>query len=211
MAMTRFHDRIDAGRRLARELSGYAGRDDVLVLGLPRGGVPVAAQVARALGAPLDAFLVRKLGVPGQEEFAMGAIASGGIEVRNVDVIRSLSISEEAISRAVERESRELERREAAFRDGRDFPPMHGKVVILVDDGLATGATMRAAVRAVRARGPARVVVAVPVGAPETCALLRAEADEVICGIAPSPFEAVGMWYENFTQTTDAEVREALR
>ena len=208
--MPRYLDRIDAGRALAGLLAKYAGRDDVIVLGLPRGGVPVAAEVARALHAPLDAFLVRKLGVPGHEELAMGAIASGGVRVLNDSVVQMLAIPGDAIDRVAEREGRELARRDRAFRGDRPLPDMSGKTVILVDDGLATGASMRAAVKALKALGPARVVVAVPVGAAETCAQLREDA-EVVCAITPSPFHAVGVWYEQFGQTSDEEVQAALR
>jgi predicted phosphoribosyltransferase len=206
----RFHDRADAGRALAAHLGAYRGHADVVVLGLPRGGVPVAAEVARALGAPLDVFMVRKVGVPGQEELAMGAIASGGIQVRNPAVVRALSITDEVFAAAAAREQRELERREHTFRGDRPMPQLRGKTVILVDDGLATGASMRAALAAVHAHGPARIVVAVPVGAMETCASLRAEADEVVCAVSPEDFLSVGTWYEDFSQTTDDEVKEAL-
>lgn len=205
-----FQNRTDAGRRLAERLTSWAGRTDVLVLALPRGGVPVAFEVARALHAPLDVFLVRKLGVPEHEELAMGAIASGAVRVLNKDVVRALDIPEEAIEAVAEEESRELARRERAYRDDRPLPDAGGKVVILVDDGLATGSTMRAAVAALRQRAPARVIVAVPVGAPETCAELRSEADEVVCACAPEPFYAVGAWYNDFSQTTDQEVHELL-
>jgi predicted phosphoribosyltransferase len=210
----RFLDRADAGRRLASELAGDygadAGRGDVLVLALPRGGVPVAYEVARALGAPMDVFLVRKLGVPGHEELAMGAIASGGVQVLNEEVVRTLGISPEVIGRVAEREGAELRRREREYRDARPMPDVHGKTVILVDDGLATGSTMRAAAAALRRLGPARLVVAVPVAAPETCEEFRSEVDEVVCALTPEPFHAVGLWYEDFSQTTDAEVRDLL-
>lgn len=209
--MKRYRDRIEAGRHLAELLRDYAGRDDVVVLGLPRGGVPVASEVARALGVPLDVFMVRKLGVPGHEELAMGAIASGGVRVLNPTVVRALRIPDAIIDHAVEREQRELARRERAFRGDRPLPGLRGKTVILVDDGLATGATMRAALSALRSLGPERIVVAVPVGAPETCEEFRTEADEVVCALTPSPFEAVGLWYENFGQTSDAEVQAALQ
>jgi len=205
-----FTDRADAGRQLAAKLERYAGRDDVVVLALPRGGVPVGYEVARALGAPLDVFLVRKLGVPGHEELAMGAIASGGVRVLNESVVRQLGIPQRAIDTVAAEEQRELERREREYRDDRPPPAIRGKVVILVDDGLATGSTMRAAVAAVRKLGPARVVVAVPVGAADTCDLLGEEADEAVCAREPEPFYAVGVWYENFSQTTDEEVRELL-
>jgi len=205
-----FRDRRDAGRRLAAKLRRYAGRPDVLVLGLPRGGVPVAAEVAEALAAPLDVFVVRKLGVPGREELAMGAIASGGIRVLNDDVVGRLGIPAAAIDRAAAAEGRELERRERAYRGDRPPPDPRGKVVVLVDDGLATGASMRAAVRAVRRLDPGRVVVAVPVGAADTCDEFEDVADEVVCATEPDPFLAVGYWYEDFSQTTDDEVRELL-
>ena len=205
-----FRDRFDAGRRLAPQLSGYAGRPDVLVLGLPRGGVPVAYEVAKALGAPLDVFLVRKLGVPGYEELAMGAVATGGVRVLNEPVARGLGIGADVIDTAAAREEQELARRELLYRG--DAPPLEiqGHVVILVDDGLATGSTMHAAIRALRAMGPTGIVVAAPVGAPEACAQLRDEAEEVICAIAPPAFRAVGRWYEDFSQTTDEDVRQLL-
>ena len=205
-----FKDRSDAGRQLAATLSHYAGRDDVLVLALPRGGVPVGYEVAEALGAPLDVFLVRKLGTPGHEELAMGAIASGGVRVLNDRVIRVIRPSEEVIARVEAQERLELERREKEYRGGRPPLDVHGKTVILVDDGLATGSTMRAAVAALRRLDPAWVVVAVPVGAAETCDEFEGEADEAICAEEPEPFHAVGVWYDDFTQTTDDEVRERL-
>jgi predicted phosphoribosyltransferase len=205
-----FHDRTDAGRRLAEKLSAYANHHDLVVLALPRGGVPVAFEVARVLNAPLDVFLVRKLGVPGHEELAMGAIASGGIRVLNADVVSVLQISEEALDAVAAEEQRELERREQAYRDDRPPLDVHGRPVILVDDGLATGSTMRAAVAALHQCGPSRIVVAVPVGAPETCHELHQEADEVVCVQTPEPFYAVGLWYEDFSQTTDEEVRDLL-
>jgi putative phosphoribosyl transferase len=206
----RFRDRAEAGRALARLLSHYAGRDDVIVLALPRGGVPVAAEVAKELGAPLDVFLVRKLGVPGHEELAMGAIASGGVLVLDEGVLRWLGISEEQIQRALARELDELRRREAAYRDGRPLPDLKDKLVILVDDGLATGASMQAAARAVRRYEPARIVIAVPVASRATCDEFRDEVDEVVCAVTPEPFHAVGNWYEDFAQTSDEEVRELL-
>src|SRR6185436_10645276 len=206
-----FRDRRDAGRVLASQLQSYADRDDVIVLALPRGGVPVAYEVASALGAPLDVFLVRKLGTPGHRELAMGAIASGGVRVVNEDVVQWYGISEAAIDRIAREEQEELERRERAYRDDRPAPDLTHKIVVLIDDGLATGSTMRAAVKAVRARHPARVVIAVPVGAPQTCAELAVSADEVICARMPEPFSAVGQWYLNFEQTDDAEVRELLQ
>jgi putative phosphoribosyl transferase len=206
-----FADRSEAGRYLASKLGRYAGRDDVVVLALPRGGVPVGYEVARALGTPLDVFLVRKLGVPGHEELAMGAIASGGVRVLNEEVIRALKMPLEAIDAAAQREARELQRREQAYRDGRPAPDVRDRIVILVDDGLATGSTMRAAVRALRKQHPGRIVVAVPVGAPDTCGEFRGEADEVVCARQPEPFFAVGAWYRDFSQTTDEEVRELLQ
>jgi putative phosphoribosyl transferase len=206
----RFRDRAEAGRLLADRLEEYAGRDDVIVLALPRGGVPVGAELARRLGAPLDLFLVRKLGVPGREELAMGAIASGGVRVLNDDVVAELGITEEDIARTALAEGRELERREQRYRNGRPVADLRGRTVILVDDGLATGATMRAAALAVRGQGPERVVVAVPVAAEPTCDEFRAEVDEVVCALTPEPFLSVGSWYEDFSQTTDEEVRELL-
>jgi len=205
-----FRDRHDAGRQLAGLLGAYAGRPDVLVLALPRGGVPVGYEVARALQAPLDVFLVRKLGVPGREELAMGAIATGGVRVPNPDVLATLRIPPRVLEAITRREREELERRERLYRDDRPAPDVRDRVVILVDDGLATGSTMRAAVAALRQQGPARIVVAVPVGAAETCAALQGEADEVICAQTPEPFRAVGLWYEDFTQTDDDEVRALL-
>lgn len=205
-----FEDRKMAGQELAARLRKYAGRSDVLVLALPRGGVPVAFEVAEALGAPLDLFLVRKLGTPGHRELAMGAIASGGIRVLNDDVVRWYGITPAAIDYVAREEQQELERREAAYREGQAPAPIEGRVVILVDDGLATGSTMRAAVQAVRQLKPSRVLVAVPVGAPETCHELTAIADEVVCARMPEPFSAVGQWYLNFDQTSDDEVRQLL-
>jgi putative phosphoribosyl transferase len=182
----------------------------VLVLALPRGGVPVAFEVARALHAPLDVFLVRKLGLPGHEELAMGAIASGGVRVLNDDVVRSLRIPDDVIEAIAAAELRELERCERIYRGDRPAPDARGRTIILIDDGLATGSTMRAAVAALRQQGPARIVVAVPVGAPETCAEFQDEADEAICGQTPEPFYAVGLWYRDFSQTTDEEVHDLL-
>jgi predicted phosphoribosyltransferase len=206
-----FRDRFDAGRRLADKLTEYAGRPNVLVLALPRGGVPVACEVARALHAPLDVFLVRKLGLPGHEELAMGAIATGGVRVLNEDVVRGLGVPDKVIDAVARREQDELERRERAYRDDRPAPDVRGKTVILVDDGLATGSTMRAAIAALRQQHPARVIVAVPVGAPETCAEFQDETDETVCAVTPEPFYAVGMWYQDFAQTTDEEVYDLLR
>jgi putative phosphoribosyl transferase len=207
---TPFRDRREAGRVLARLLGRYAGRDDVVVLALPRGGVPVAYEVAKALAAPLDVFAVRKLGVPGHGELAMGALASGGSLVLDERLIRSLGIGEAAIERTLAAEARELERRELAYRGGRELPELASKTVILVDDGLATGSTMRAAALAVRKHRPARIVVAVPVAAAQTCNELRADVDEVVCAVTPRAFHAVGLWYDDFSQTSDAEVRELL-
>jgi putative phosphoribosyl transferase len=205
-----FHDRRDAGRQLAARLRDYAGRRDVLVLALPRGGVPVGYEVARALGAPLEVFLVRKLGVPGREELAMGALASGGIRVLNDDVVRTLGIAPSTIEEVVEGEEAELARREREYRGDRPAPDVAGRAIIIVDDGLATGSTMRAAVLGLRERGPSEVVVAVPVGAPETCAAMNLVADQTVCVYTPEQFAAVGLWYADFSQTTDAEVRELL-
>jgi putative phosphoribosyl transferase len=205
-----FRDRHDAGRKLAAALRQYAGRGDVLVLALPRGGVPVAFEVAQALAAPLDILIVRKLGVPFQPELAMGAVASGGIRVLNDEVVRQFDLRPEIIERVAEEELREVARRDAAYRHGRPAPNAAGKVAILIDDGLATGSTMRAAARAVRQQRPARLIVAVPVAAAGTCRDLRAEADEVVCLSTPEGFFAVGQWYEDFEQTSDDEVRSLL-
>jgi putative phosphoribosyl transferase len=205
-----FENRAEAGRELAGRLAAQPGLEDAVVLGLPRGGVPVAAQVAAALGAPLDVFVVRKLGVPGQPELAMGAIATGGVRVLNDSVVRQLGISQAAIDEVSRQESVELVRREREYRGERPPATLADRTVVLVDDGLATGATMRAAVEAVRATGPARVVVAVPVGAPETCQSMDEVADEVLCLHAPDRFGAVGAFYVDFGQTTDDEVRLAL-
>lgn len=209
--MALFRDRFDAGERLAAELKEQLGSgSDRLVLGLPRGGVPVAYEVARALEAPLDVFVVRKLGTPGREELAMGAIASGGVQVLNPEVVRSLRISEADIERVAERERQELRRREGRYRGERPPLAVAGRTVILVDDGLATGASMRAAVVALREQRPAEIVVAVPVAAPETCAEFRTEVDKIICAETPRPFYGVGMWYDAFPQTTDEEVHRLL-
>jgi predicted phosphoribosyltransferase len=205
-----FHDRTDAGRRLAAELNHYAEVPDVIVLALPRGGVPVGYEVAHALGAPLDVFLVRKLGVPGREELAMGAIASGGVRVVNREIVRELGLTDADLNEAAAHEWEELRRREEAYRDGRPAPDLRNRIVILVDDGLATGSTMRAAVAAVRRLDPAKVVVAVPVGAADTCREFGRIADEVVCIQTPEPFFSVGGWYRDFSQTTDEEVRDLL-
>ena len=206
-----FVNRRGAGQTLATYLSKYAGRDDVIVLALPRGGVPVAYEVAQALGVPLDLFLVRKLGTPGHRELAMGAIASGGIRVLNEDVVRWYSIPTSVIENVVREEQEELQRRERAYREDRPAPDLRNRIVIVIDDGLATGSTMRAATQAVRERQPSRVIVAVPVGARETCAELAAYADEVICARMPEPFVSVGQWYLDFNQTDDEEVRALLK
>lgn len=205
-----FADRREAGRELASHLSQYRGRTDVSVLALPRGGVPVGFEVADAIDAPLDVFVVRKLGMPGHPEFAMGAIASGGIRVLSEDVVRGYSIPDSAVDAVTRSELLELERREREYREGRPLTDIVGRVVILVDDGLATGSTMRAAAQAVRALGPARVIVAVPVGAPETCEQFGDIADDTVCARTPEPFSAVGLWYRDFSQTTDEEVRVLL-
>ena len=205
-----FADRAEAGELLAERLTAYRDRDDVVVLALPRGGVPVAREVARALGVRLDVYVVRKLGVPGHEELAMGAIATGGVRLLNHDVIDALGIPMNVIDAVAAREQQELARREQAYRGDRGPIALTNKTVILVDDGLATGATMRAAVMAARQQQPARVIVAVPVGAVSTCADLAAEADDVVCVRTPDPFVAVGLWYRDFTPTTDHEVRSLL-
>lgn len=205
-----FRDRRDAGQALAQRLAGYRGRTDVIVLGLPRGGVPVAYEVAVALDAPLDVFVVRKLGMPGHEELAMGAIASGGAVVLNPEVCGMLSDAQRALAHATARETIELERREAEYREGREPLQLQDKLVIVVDDGLATGATMRAALSALRQCGVLRTVAAVPVGSPDTCERLRADADVVVCAAAPAGFRAVGQFYRNFEQTDDDEVRRLL-
>jgi putative phosphoribosyl transferase len=205
-----FADRAEAGELLAERLTAYRDRDDVVVLGLPRGGVPVAREVARRLGVLLDVYVVRKLGVPGHEELAMGAIATGGVRLLNHDVVNALGIPMNVINAVAAREQQELERREQAYRGDRGPIALTNKTVILVDDGLATGATMRAAVRAARQQQPARVIVAVPVGAVSTCADLVAEADDVVCVRMPDPFVAVGLWYRDFTPTSDHEVRSLL-
>lgn len=206
----RFADRRDAGRVLAGRLSSYAHRDDVLLLALPRGGVPVGAEVARALGVPLDILVVRKLGLPGQPEYAMGAIAMGDVRVLNTQVIQQLALSYSAIDLVTRAEIRELHRREKLYRGDRAMPVVEGRVLILVDDGMATGASMRAAVQALRDLHPARIVVAVPVSSPQTCHLLTQDADEVICARTPERFRSVGQWYERFEQTSDEEVRRVL-
>lgn len=208
--MIPFRDRRDAGKKLAQKLSAYAGRPDVLIVALPRGGVPVAYEVALALNASLDILIVRKLGLPGQEELAIGAIASGGIRILNGDIIRTLSIPEEVINFVVKREIEELQRREKLYKGNRPSLDVRDHTVILVDDGLATGASMRAAVAGLRTQHPARIVVAVPAAAPEVCDAFRSEVDELVCAITPEPFYGVGRWYKDFSQVTDAEVRVLL-
>lgn len=206
-----FKDRRQAGRVLAGKLHTYADRDDVVVLALPRGGVPVAFEVASALRAPLDIFVVRKLGVPGQEELAFGAIASGGERVLNLGLVRALRLTQPMIERITERETIELERRETLYRSSRQPVDVVGKTVIAVDDGLATGATMRVAVEALKKKAPREIVVAVPIGSEQTCAEFAAKADALcICAVTPEPFYGVGVWYQNFSQTTDEEVRMLL-
>ena len=208
--MLPFEDRVQAGRMLGAEMQSYCGRSDLLVLALPRGGVPVACELAEALGARVDLMIVRKLGTPGREELAMGAIASGGVRVMNRDVIDALQIPERAIGEIERRERQEIERREHAYRGRRPRPAVAGQCVILVDDGVATGATMLAAIAALRLQKPARVVVAVPVAPPDTVDVLRSEADEVVCLATPEPFRAIGCWYVAFPQLSDEEVRARL-
>ena len=208
--ITRFRDRVDAGRVLARGLEEFRDKPDVLVLALPRGGVPVGFEVARELGAPLDVFVVRKLGMPGHEEYAIGAIATGGVRIINEEAIRAFGVTNAEIEAVTAEERVELERRERRYRDGRPFPDIAGKTVILVDDGLATGSTMRAAVEALRLEKPARLVVAVPTAAPETCREIAELVDDMLCAMTPEPFYAVGLWYDDFGQTTDEEVHDLL-
>ena len=211
MKEQQFRDRTEGGQLLATKLAAYANRPDVLVLALPRGGVPVAFEVARALHAPLDVIIVRKLGVPGEEELAMGAIASGGVRVLNDDVVQMLAIPEGVINKVAAHEQQELERRERLYRGDRPAYEVRGRTIILVDDGIATGATMRAAVAALRQQQPARIVIAVPAAASSTCEEFAAEVDELVSVIRPDGFFAVGFWYENFSQTTDEEVRDLLQ
>jgi putative phosphoribosyl transferase len=205
-----FPDRRAAGKKLAEKLAKYAHQPDLLVLALPRGGVPVAYEIARALSAPLDVFLVRKLGVPNDEELAMGAIASGGVRVLNKEVTSRFQFPQSVIDEVASREQKELERREYLYRGGQSAPDVQGRTVILTDDGLATGATMRAAATALRQRGPGKIIIAVPVGAAETCDEFRNEVDEIVCVATPQPFMAVGAWYSEFSQISDDEVRELL-
>lgn len=205
-----FKNRTIAGQMLTRELADYANTTDVIVLALPRGGVPVGFEVAQGLNAPLDVLVVRKLGVPEQEELAMGAIASGGVRIINEYIINLVKVSEETIARVAAQEERELERRELLYRGHRPDPDLEGRIVILVDDGLATGATMWAAVASVRRQHPAKIVIAVPVGAAATCKELQTAVNQVVCLATPDPFYGVGLWYEEFTQTTDEQVRDLL-
>lgn len=209
--MQRFLDRHDAGKQLAEKLMKYAGRPDVIVLALPRGGVPVAYEVARRINAPLDVLIVRKLGLPGEEELAIGAVATGGIRILNESVIRYLAVSQEVIDRVTERELVELRRREQQYRGDRPVPEVGGRTVILVDDGLATGASMLAAVRGLRTQSPALIVAAVPTASDQAVHLLRQEVDETVYVMSPEPFDGVGIWYKDFSQTTDAEVQSLLR
>lgn len=208
--MALFENRVDAGKKLAKELSEYANRPDVLILALPRGGVPVAFEVAKELNLDMDIFLVRKLGVPGNEELAMGAIASEDIRVLNEDIISSFQIPDRVVATVAANELRELERRERAYRGDRPKPDINGKTVILIDDGLATGATMRAAVEALKIKNPAKIVVAVPTAAADTCMFFKERVDEIICVATPEPFYGVGAWYGDFSQTTDEEVCKLL-
>ena len=210
MKVTHFRDRGQAGQLLAGELMEYAERDDVIVLGLPRGGVPVACEVAKKLHAPMDVLVVRKLGMPGWEELAMGAIASGGVRVTNQEMVRSAGISPAAIEATVARELQELHRRELAYRGHTGVPEIEDKIVILIDDGIATGSTIKAAVQAIRQQEPARIIIAVPTAAPEACAMLKPLVDELVVLLQPDEFRAVGQWYEDFSQTTDAEVTQLL-
>jgi putative phosphoribosyl transferase len=207
----KFHDRHEAGIILAEQLSDYKGRENLVVLALPRGGVPVGFEVAKELGAPLDVFIVRKLGVPGQEEFAFGAIASGGVRVLNEDLVRALRMPEEMIERVAAREQAEVERRERMYRGNRPQPDIKGRSVIIVDDGLATGATMRAAVKALKSMEPKEIVVAVPVASRQACDEFKEQADVwAVCSVTPEPFYGVGIWYYDFSQTTDEEVNSLL-
>jgi putative phosphoribosyl transferase len=208
---SRFQNRSEAGKLLAAKLSNYAEAHDVIVLGLPRGGVPVAYEIAEALHAPLDVWLVRKLGVPGQEELAMGAISSGGVMILNNEIIQALSISQEAIDQVAEAEQRELERRDRAYRGDRALPQLQDHTVILVDDGIATSSTLRAAIAAFQQQHPQRIIAAAPVAPPTICEDLKRIVDDVVCLNTPDPLQSIGMWYKDFSQTTDAEVRELLK
>lgn len=209
--MERYGDRYEAGIVLAEKLKNYANQKDVIVLALPRGGVPVAYEIANTLAVPLDVFIVRKLGVPGHEELAMGAIASGGVTVFNEDIVSELQISKTAIDRVIQTETEELKRRELTYRGNRPFPDLTKKTVILVDDGIATGATMRAAIKAIRQKNPAKIILAVPVAASSTCAEMEKLVDKIVCPLMPHYFNAVGAWYDNFSQTTDDEVFGLLK
>ena len=209
-AQEKFRDRAEAGRRLAQDLKAYAGRDDLLVLGLPRGGVPVAFEVARELSAPLDVFVVRKLVVPGHEELAMGAVASGGVRFVDEALTSELGISEDAVARTAAEEQEELQRRERAYRGSRGAPKVEGRTVILVDDGLSNGSSMQPALLALQAQDPAEVVVAVPVGARAACEAFRESVDHVVCSTTPDPFRSIGLWYDDFSETSDEEVRALL-
>ena len=209
--MFRFKNRVHAGQYLAERLTQYAAASAAVVLGLPRGGVVVAHEIAVKLGLPLDIFLVRKLGVPGYEELAMGAIASGGVRVMNEDVMRQIRIPDSAVEAVTRREELELKRREVAYRGNRPPLNVEGLTVILVDDGLATGSIMRAAVTALRRQDPKRIIVAVPTASPDVCDEFKAEVDEILCGMTPTPYYAVGAWYEDFSQTTDEEVRKLIQ
>jgi putative phosphoribosyl transferase len=206
----RFRDRTEAGKQLAEKLLEYRDQPDVLVLALPRGGVPVAFEVAQVLHAPLDVFIVRKLGVPGQEELAFGAIATGGVRVLNQTIIKRFQITPEEVEAVTTVEQDELKRRQRLYRGDRPLPEIRDHTIILVDDGLATGATMHAAVVAIRQQEPARLIVGVPISSPETCAAFQDEVDDIICAVTPEPFYAVGLWYEDFPQVTDAEVHNLL-
>ena len=206
-----FQDRFDAGRLLAHKLRAFANRPDTVVLALPRGGVPVGFEVAKMLNVPLDIFVVRKLGVPGYEELAMGAIASGGIRVLNEDVVRAAGVPNEVIDAVAAKEERELERRQRDYREGRPPVDVQGHIVIVVDDGLATGSSMRVALQALKRKRPAQIIVAVPVGARATCAEFQSEGYHIICAVTPEPFQSVGQWYRDFSQTSDEEVRDLLR
>ncbi|MFO7964026.1 MAG: phosphoribosyltransferase [Desulfobacterales bacterium] len=210
-AKNRFRNRTDAGVKLAEKLAAYKGQKNLLVLALPRGGVPVGYEVANFLDAPFDIFLVRKLGVPGQEELAMGAIASGGIRILNEDIIRMAQIPVQDIEAETRKEEQELQRREREYRGDRPMPELEGRRIILVDDGLATGASMKAAVAALRDRNVAEIIVAVPTASPDTCSEFEAMVDQVICARTPEPFGGVGAWYEDFSQTTDDEVRKYMQ
>jgi putative phosphoribosyl transferase len=209
--MVKFRNRIEAGKELARLLMAYKDRPNVLVLGLPRGGVPVAFEIAQVLHVPMDIFIVRKLGVPGQEELAMGAIATGGTRVLNHRLIDDLGISQNVVDQVSQEEEQELHRRAEAYRGGRPLPQVQGRTVILVDDGLATGASMYAAVLALKLQKPYRIIVAVPVAAPETCDIFEKMVDETICAATPEPFYGVGAWYDDFSQVSDEQVRDYLQ